>query len=107
MMSYRWPNKDPDETLDYSIDWSRSLKDGETISSVQWFVDDENGVKTRIESTELVDGLQHVVQTNTNTVATVYLGLGTNNKEYKITCRIVTSESLTLERTVVLRIKER
>jgi len=24
-MSFRWPSKDPDETLDYSVDWSRFL----------------------------------------------------------------------------------
>ena len=37
-MSFRWPNKDPDETLDYSVDWSRFLDTG-TISSCSWFVD--------------------------------------------------------------------
>ena len=32
-MSFRWPSKDPDETLDYSVDWSRFLGTA-TISSV-------------------------------------------------------------------------
>ena len=36
-MSFRWPSKDPDETLDYSVDWSRFL-DTATINSVKWFV---------------------------------------------------------------------
>ena len=36
-MSFRWPVKDPDEQLDYSMDWSRFL-DTATISSVTWFV---------------------------------------------------------------------
>jgi hypothetical protein len=35
-MALRWPVKDPDETLDYSIDWSRFLGSGITISAVTW-----------------------------------------------------------------------
>jgi len=35
-MSLRWPVKDPDETLDFSIDWSRFLE-GRTISEVVWY----------------------------------------------------------------------
>ena len=26
-MSYKWPDKDKDEILDYSVDWSRFLGD--------------------------------------------------------------------------------
>ena len=36
-MSFRWPNKDPDEQLDYSVDWSRFLGSA-TISTVTWSV---------------------------------------------------------------------
>ena len=36
-MSFRWPSKDPDETLDYSVDWSRFLASA-TIASVTWAV---------------------------------------------------------------------
>ena len=36
-MSFRWPNKDPDETLDYSVDWSRFLGTA-TITSTVWAV---------------------------------------------------------------------
>ena len=46
-MSFRWPNKDPDEQLDYSIDWSRFLGSA-TISSVVWSVNNASGVKTTI-----------------------------------------------------------
>ena len=37
-MSMKWPNKDPDEVLDYSIDWSRFLGTA-TIADYTWFVD--------------------------------------------------------------------
>ena len=34
-MALKFPDKDPDERLDYTIDWSRYL-DTLTIASVQW-----------------------------------------------------------------------
>ena len=34
-MALRWPDKDPDEQLDYTVDWSRYL-DTLTIASVEW-----------------------------------------------------------------------
>lgn len=106
-MSYRWPNKDPDETLDYSIDWSRFLGDGITITAVQWSVDNASGVKTLLSSGAVVHNIQNVSQTNTNTVATINIGSGTNNVEYKFYCRITDSSGSQAERTVKLRIKER
>lgn len=106
-MSYRWPNKDPDETLDYSIDWSRFLGDSITITAVQWFVDDASGVKTLLTGGSTVNGIQNVSQTNTDTVATINIGIGTNNTEYKFSCRITDSSGSQAERTVKLRIKER
>jgi hypothetical protein len=104
-MSFRWPNKDKDEVLDYSVDWSRWLG-AATISSVSWFVDNDSGVKTAFTNGSVVNGLQNVTATNTNTVATINLGLGTNNIEYKIYCRITDSTGSIAERTVKLRIKE-
>lgn len=52
-MSFRWPNKDPDETLDYSVDWSRWLN-GATISSVVWYVDNSSGTKTATQQVTLL-----------------------------------------------------
>lgn len=106
-MSYRWPNKDPDETLDYSIDWSRFLGSGVTISSVEWYVDDSDGVKTLIGNGSVVNTIQNVSQTNTNTVATINIGSGTANVEYKFYCRITDSTGSRAERVVKLRVKER
>jgi hypothetical protein len=105
-MSYRWPNKDKDEQLDYSVDWSRWLNAGVTISSAAWFVDDASGVKTSFPNGGVVNGLQNVSATNTNTVATINLALGTNNVEYKIYCRITDTSGSIAERVIKLRIKE-
>lgn len=105
-MSFKWPNKDPDEILDYSVDWSRWLNNGVTISTVAWFVDNASGVKTAFTGGSVVNGLQNVANTNTSTVATINLALGTNNVEYKIYCRITDSSGSVAERVVKLRVKE-
>ena len=105
-MSYKWPDKDKDELLDYSIDWSRFL-DTDTISGVTWYIDAADGTKTEVSATDTVNGLQFAQGTYTNTVSTIRLGLGTNNVRYKITCKITTSGGLQYERSVFLRIKEK
>ena len=105
-MSYKWPDKDKDELLDYSIDWSRFLG-SDVISGVTWYIDDAAGTKTEVNNTDIVDGLQFVQGTNTTTVATIRLSLGTNNKRYKITCKVTTLGGLQYERSVFLRVKEK
>jgi hypothetical protein len=104
-MSFRWPNKDPDETLDYSVDWSRWLN-GATISSVVWYVDNSSGTKTALTAGNTVNGLQNVAQTVSGGVATINLGLGTNNIEYKIYCNMSDNSGNVAERVIRLRIKE-
>ena len=106
-MALKWPDKDPDEVLDYSIDWSRFLGSA-TISSFTWFVDDADGVKTELtDSGPLVNGIQLVSSTSTNTVVTAYIGSGTNNKLYKFTCQITDTNGLVVERTVRLRVRNK
>ena len=108
-MAYTWPNKDPDETLDYSVDWSRFLGDA-TIFSVAWFINDVDGVKTSISAVQdtTVNNLttKYTGITKTNTVATIRLSEGTNNVSYKITCQVTDTNGLITERVVKLRIKE-
>lgn len=43
-MAFKFPDKDPDEKLDYTVDWSRYLeRDGLTISSVLWKIQKSDG----------------------------------------------------------------
>ena len=117
-MSFKWPNKDPDETLDYSMDWSRYLgydhvsSSGTVIVSNSWFIDDASGVKTLISTTQntTVDGLTVIygglLRDSTNTVCTIRFSAGTVNKTYKVTSQITDSTGLVSERVVKLRIKE-
>lgn len=104
-MSFKWPPKDKDELLDYSIDWSRFLGTA-TIGVITWFVDDVAGVKTEIAAGAVVNGIQNVAQTVSGGVATINLGLGTANFDYKFTCRMQDSTGSIAERVVRLKIKE-
>lgn len=115
-MSFRWPNKDPDETLDYSIDWSRFL-DTAVITSVTWFVKSTlYDTKTQLNAGQnlttasggaTTDSIQNVSQTNTNTVSTINIGGGQNNVEYTFFCQMTDNTGSTAERSVKIRMKER
>ena len=105
-MSYKWPDKDPDETIDYSVDWSRFIPN-DTLSSANWFIKDANGNKEQVSNAEVVDGLQFVQPTLSGKVATARFALGTNNKRYTVTCQISTGGGLVFERSIFLKVKEK
>ena len=107
-MSYKWPDKDPDEIVDYTVDWSRFLGTA-TITASTWFIQDANGNKEQVSVNEIVDGLQFLSTTipTGNQAVTVRFGGGTSNKRYKVTCRIETNTGLLFERSIFLRAKER
>ena len=105
-MALNWPNKDPDELLDYSVDWSRFLG-SDTISAVTWYVYDEDDVKTELSDADVVNGIQFVQGTVSGQVATARFGLGTNNVRYTVVCRVDTGDGLRYERSIFLRVKEK
>jgi len=105
-MAYKWPDKDKDEIIDYSVDWSRFLGT-DNVSAVTWFINDADNVKTQVSDAQVVNGLQYVTGTFTTSVATIRLSLGTNNKRYTITCRVTTGSGLQYERSILLRVKEK
>ena len=105
-MSYKWPEKDPDETADISVDWSRFLG-SDSIASAVFFVDDENGTKTQVSTAQIVNNLQFIQSTVSGNVATARFAQGINNLRYNITVRINTTQGLTYERVVVLPIRNR
>jgi hypothetical protein len=105
-MSYKWPDKDPDEIVDYSIDWSRFLGT-DTLTAADWFIDDAAGTKTAVSDTESVNGLQFVQGTLSDQVSTARFNAGTHNVRYNISCRITTGAGLKYERAVFLRVREK
>lgn len=83
--------KDPDAILDYDVDWSRWLGT-DTISSVVWVVG---------------TGLTKDSQSNTDTVAKVWLSGGTVGTNYSVTCRVTTAGGRTDDRSFQVKVRER
>ena len=108
MSNLKFPNKDKDDTLDYSVDWSRFLGTN-TISQVLWFVKNENGVKTRINAGDTINNItstSQLISTN-GKVAIICVSGRTNNLTYSFTCSITDSRGLSTERSINITIKER
>lgn len=94
-MSCSWDPKDPDEVLDYGIDWQDTndpcLEIDETIVTSNYSV---------VEGTVVIDS-----QSNTDTTTKVWLSGGTDGERCKILNRITTSANRTYDHTVILRIR--
>jgi hypothetical protein len=111
-MSLVWPNKDPDELLDYSIDWS-DIAAGFDISTVVWSVrSNDNPAETVLaaghtlttaSSGSIVDSIQNIQQAISGKVAIIYIGGGVAGRDYTFICTITTSISTTIQRAVILR----
>ena len=92
-----WPAKDPDDILDFSVDWSEQLEaDGtaeapDTISTVTWTVPAP---------------LTKNSQTEANGIATAWLAGGEAGTRYDIRCRIVTAGGRTYDRTINLVVRQ-
>ena len=125
-MALIWPNKDPDERLDFTVDWTRYLDNfGSplTIASVQWKIISGTTESSALSSGNTFDESGAVVATalgitvenivNTTTTATLVLSGGLANKEYRFVCEITTSSSaqtnaaIVTKRVIHLNVKER
>lgn len=84
--------KDPDARLNYTLNWSKWLDSGDTISSASWIHD---------------TALTAVSNSNTTTTATIILEGGKLAKKYRVTCRIATANGLIDDRSFFLQIRER
>ena len=90
-MSVLLPEKDPDELLDYTINWA---------AAPRWVTDD-----TIVTSTWIVpDGLTGSDETDTDTTVTIWLMGGTEGTTYEIVNRITTAGGRHLDQTVLLPI---
>lgn len=112
-MALRWPDKDPDEQLDYTVDWSRYL-DTLTIASVAWrFVQADGTESSSLSASDTFNGLTVNRVTNTDTTATIVLSGGTANIDNKLICEVTTSTStktnaaIVTKRVINLRVRER
>ena len=86
-----WPFKDPNEVLDYVIDWSERLGD-DTITGSTWTVP---------------TGITKDSDSSTDTATTIWLSGGTAGAQYVFTNRIVTAAGRTMDQSVKLKMKEK
>ena len=89
-----WPNKDPDEVLDYVVDWTERLA-GDTISSSNFSIV-SGGAALVIDS-----------EGNTTEETTVWLSGGTLDASYEVLNRVTTAGGRTMDQTVKLKIKRK
>lgn len=106
-MSMKWPNKDPNETLDFGIDWSRFLHTNETIAGSSWYIVSAENEVLSFNSGDSYDTLVNISSGNDSRVVTITVAGGISNKQYKLVCRVTLSTDLVAERSVILPIKER
>ena len=89
-MALSWPTKDPDDVLDYEVDWSAWLV-ADTISTSTW---------------TLPAGITKNSDTNDTTTTTIWLSGGTAGTKYTLVNRIVTAGGRTKDQSVKLPVKE-
>ena len=89
----KWDDKDPDDVLDYEIDWSTWLtaSGGDTISSSTWTVP---------------TGITKTTDSHTTTTTTIWLSGGTAGTTYTLTNEIVTAGGRTKDQSVRVKVKD-
>lgn len=88
-MALSWPVKDPDDYLDYCLDWTQRLVDADTITTVEWMLSSPDLVKDN--------------ESHDTTKAIVWLKGGLDKTTYSITCRVTTAQGRIMDQTVVLK----
>lgn len=95
-----WPNKDPQDVLEYGFDWTLRLATGETIVTSTW------------SRTGGTDGATITIADPTGIVAPIvgpitYTKLtgGTAEQEHHITNHIITSAGREYDRTARVRVR--
>lgn len=83
--------KDPNATLDYSLEWAEWLGE-DTLTGAEWIAPED----LTVESSNF-----------TNTLATVWLSGGTLQEKYTVTCRITTAGGRVDDRSISIQIKEK
>ena len=85
--------KDPDAVLDFTVDWSATLAEGETLVSAQWLIAPEGG-------------LQLVAEGGEGAVRSATVGGGRTGEVVRLTSRVVTGLGRSDDRSFYIRIVE-
>lgn len=92
-MSLKKFSQDPDEVLDYTLDWSEWLVDGDVISSAAATGDTGLTVGSTVSFT--------------TTTTTVWLSGGSAGSSYDVAVHVVTAGGREGDRSITLQIKEK
>lgn len=84
-------NKDPQSTLDYSIDWTDWMPTGQQIDSSSWTISTVSGDSAPLASSSTTFNAS-------DDLTTVFLTAGTAGNKYTVTNTITTDSGLTDER---------
>lgn len=91
-----WPPKDPNDVLDYSLDWHLRLVEGDAISASLWFTDSASSPGLEMDS-DSFDGNS----------ATVWLSGGLAGTTYIVTNRVTTTDGRVMDQSVKLKVKQK
>ncbi len=94
-MALAWPFKDPDEVLDYDVNWSPRLQ-GDTILTSSWTVVGGDGAL--VAGSNSIEG---------GITAKLWLSGGTSGKNYLLNNRVVTTGGRTMDQTISIKVKPR
>lgn len=113
------PSKDPNNVEPYFVVWcdkETGLNDGSkndhgelqgaTITTVIWNMpDDDPAELIKVRSNQdavTIAGIEYGV----NTVCTIWVSGGVNNKDYYLTCRVTLDDTRTLDKTIIIPVRE-
>lgn len=87
--------QDPDAKLDYSLDWSEWLTDGDSVQTSSWEVSPEGPT------------LSDNSVNDAGTITTIWFAGGTVNSRYVLTNHIVTVDGREDDRSITVKLTER
>src|SRR5215468_28187 len=106
MSHLKWPFKDPDEVLDYTINWYGRLA-GDTIVTSTWEIFPSGGTLNHDSDSIGSGGPDNSTLTVANTATTIWLSGGATGDTYTITNHIVTAGNRHEDQSVRLQIKDK
>ena len=111
-MALRWPDKDPDEQLDYTVDWSILRHVNYRVCCVAFRTVDGTE-SSSLSASDTFNGLTVNRITNTSTTATIVLSAAHGKHNNKLICEITTSTStktnaaIVTKRVINLRVRKK
>lgn len=111
-MALSWPAKDPDEILDYDIDWTSRLYSESELAQVEAgaTVVPADTIASSTFTLPAQTGTNQLVANstaNTTTATKVWLAGGVEGSVYLVLNRVVTAGGRTMDQTVKLKIKSK